>query len=135
MTSVNKAFVKKLHTSFPGRTVNRNAFGKDVRPGTAISSSLCLVRSDRTLPINCLSLQRVSARLQKDTGTSEQLPTGHIFVIRRQNARHFSSIQQSPLCRRTVHCLRRLLAKIQSSIPFQFMRDLWWTKWSLFMPV
>lgn len=93
------------------------------------------VRSDRTLAIESLSLQRVSARLQTLTGTSEQLPTGHLIVIRWRHARHFSSIQQSPLCRRTVHCLRRLVAKIQGSIPTQIMRDLWWTEWYLDMPV
>ena len=135
MTSVNKAFGKKLHLSFPGRTVNRDAFGKDVSPGTAINSSLGLFRSEGTLPIECLSLQRMSARLQIDRETFEQVPTGHIIVIRRQHARHFSSIKQSPLCRRTVHSLRRLVAKIQGSIPVQFMRDLWWTNWYLDMPV
>ena len=135
MTSVNKAVWKKLHLYFPGRTVNRNAVGKDVIHGTAISSSLDLVRSDRTLPTESLSLHRVSARLQKGTGTSKQLQTGHIIVIRQQHARLFSSIQQSPLSRRTVHCLRRLVAKMQGSIPVQFMRDLWWTKWYLDMPV
>jgi hypothetical protein len=135
MKSANKAFWKKLHLSFPGRTVNRGAFGKDVSPDTAISSSLGLVRSDGTLPIECMSLQRECARLQKDTGTSEQLPTSHIIVIRRQYVRHFSSIQHSPLCRRTVHCFRRIFAKIQGSIPVQFMRDLWWTNWYLDMSV
>jgi hypothetical protein len=59
MTSVNKTFGKKLHLSFPGRTVDRDAFGKDVSPGTAIRSSLGLVRSGRTLPIEYLSLQSV----------------------------------------------------------------------------
>ena len=44
MTSLNKAFGKNLRLSFPGRTVNRDAFGKDVSPGTAVSLSLGLVQ-------------------------------------------------------------------------------------------
>jgi len=44
MTSLNKAFLKKLNLSFPGRTVNRDAFGKNVSPDAAVSSSLGLVR-------------------------------------------------------------------------------------------
>ena len=54
MTSVNKAYGKKLHLSFPARTVNRDALGKDASPGTAISSSQGLVWSNGTLPIECL---------------------------------------------------------------------------------
>jgi len=44
MTLLNKAFGKKLHLSFPGRTVNRDAFDKDVSPGIAVGSSVGLVR-------------------------------------------------------------------------------------------
>jgi hypothetical protein len=100
MTSEKKAFGKKLCLSPPGRNVNRDAFG------TAISLSLGLIvfsyqnSADRELVIS------ESARLQKDTGMSEQIPTGHLVLIRRQHAKHFNSIQQSPLCRRTVQYLK-----------------------------
>ena len=129
MTSENKTFWKQIHLSFSTTDLNMNVFGKDVSPGTAVSSTLGLVRFSYQ-KFGLTGQGRLSACHIRECLRDDRKRQARPNVFR-----HFNSMQQSPLYRRTVQSLRRLVQKIQGSIQTHFMRDLCWTKWHWDMPV